>query len=38
MTDLPNLTVIDHPLIRHKLHLLRHKDTPKKLLAALSEA
>lgn len=35
MTSLPNLTVIDHPLIRHKLHLLRKKDTPKKLFREL---
>lgn len=24
----PNLTIVDHPLIRHKLTLLRDKDTP----------
>jgi uracil phosphoribosyltransferase len=35
MTDLPNLTVIDHPLIRHKLHLLRDVKTPKKLFREL---
>jgi uracil phosphoribosyltransferase len=37
MSDLPNLTVIDHPLIRHKLHLLRDADTPKKLFRELVE-
>jgi len=26
----PNLTVLDHPLIRHKLHLLRDQRTPTK--------
>lgn len=30
MTHLPNLTVLDHPLIRHKLYLLRDKRTPTK--------
>ena len=35
MADLPNLTVIDHPLIRHKLHLLRDRKTPKKLFREL---
>jgi uracil phosphoribosyltransferase len=30
-----NLTVIDHPLIRHKLHLLRDRKTPKKLFGEL---
>lgn len=35
MTELPNLTVIDHPLIRHKLHLLRAVTTPKKLFREL---
>lgn len=35
MADLPNLTVIDHPLIRHKLHLLRDEGTPKKLFREL---
>jgi uracil phosphoribosyltransferase len=35
MADLPNLTVIDHPLIRHKLGLLRAEDTPKKLFREL---
>ncbi|MCG6955592.1 MAG: uracil phosphoribosyltransferase [Gemmatimonadetes bacterium] len=32
---MPNLTVIDHPLIRHKLHLLRDRETPKKLFREL---
>jgi len=35
MADLPNVTVIDHPLIRHKLHLLRDRQTPKKLFREL---
>lgn len=35
MDDLRNLTVIDHPLIRHKLGLLRAQDTPKKLFREL---
>ncbi len=35
MADLDNLTVIDHPLIRHKLALLRSVDTPKKLFREL---
>jgi len=35
MVDLPTLTVIDHPLIRHKLGLLRSVDTPKKLFREL---
>ncbi len=30
MAEFPNLTVLDHPLIRHKLSLLRSVDTPKK--------
>ncbi len=37
MLDHPNLTVIDHPLIRHKLHLLRDRATPKKLFRELVE-
>lgn len=32
---MPNLTVIDHPLIRHKLHLLREWKTPSKLFREL---
>ncbi|HUF77187.1 MAG TPA: uracil phosphoribosyltransferase [Longimicrobiales bacterium] len=35
MTDLANFTVIDHPLIRHKLGILRAADTPKKLFREL---
>ena len=35
MADLPNLTVIDHPLLRHKLHLLRDRRSPKKLFREL---
>jgi uracil phosphoribosyltransferase len=37
MSDLANLTVIDHPLIRHKLAILRAADTPKKLFRELVE-
>jgi uracil phosphoribosyltransferase len=35
MTDFANLTVIDHPLIRHKVRLLRASSTPKKLFCEL---
>ncbi len=28
MSDAPDITVIDHPLVQHKLTLLRDKDTP----------
>lgn len=35
MSELPDLTVIDHPLLRHKLHLLRDVRTPKKLFREL---
>jgi len=35
MADMDNLTVIDHPLIHHKLGLLRSVDTPKKLFREL---
>ncbi|MDA0312827.1 MAG: uracil phosphoribosyltransferase [Gemmatimonadetes bacterium] len=35
--DHPNLTVVDHPLIRHKLGLLRSVDTPKKLFRELTD-
>ena len=35
MSDFPNLTVIDHPLIRHKLGILRAVDTPTKLFREL---
>jgi hypothetical protein len=31
----PNLTVVDHPLIRHKLAVLRDRDTSKKTFRAL---
>jgi uracil phosphoribosyltransferase len=37
MSDLANLTVIDHPLIRHKLSILRTASTPKKLFRELVE-
>lgn len=37
MSDLENLTVVDHPLIRHKLHLLRGVETPTKLFRELVE-
>ncbi len=30
MTSFPNLTILDHPLIRHKLSVLRDKRTPVK--------
>jgi uracil phosphoribosyltransferase len=30
VSELPNLTIIDHPLIRHKLTVLRDRDTSKK--------
>ncbi|NJD11217.1 MAG: uracil phosphoribosyltransferase [Gemmatimonadetes bacterium] len=30
MSEFPNLTVIDHPLIRHKLAVLRARETSKK--------
>jgi uracil phosphoribosyltransferase len=35
MPDFPNLTVVDHPLVRHKLALLRSVDTPTKLFREL---
>ena len=35
MPDLPNFTLVDHPLIRHKLHLLRDRRTPSKLFREL---
>lgn len=35
MTDYPNLTVFDHPLIQHKVTYLRNKETPKKLFKEL---
>jgi len=37
MPDLVNLTVIDHPLVRHKLGILRATTTPKKLFRELVE-
>lgn len=30
MSDFPNLSIIDHPLIRHKLTVLRDRETSKK--------
>jgi uracil phosphoribosyltransferase len=30
MRTFPNLTILDHPLIKHKLHVLRDKRTPVK--------
>jgi uracil phosphoribosyltransferase len=35
MAQHPNLTVIDHPLVRHKLGILRARDTPVKLFREL---
>lgn len=35
MPGFPNLTVLDHPLIQHKLSLLRHWETPTKLFKEL---
>ena len=35
MPDHPNLTVLEHPLIQHKLFHLRNRDTPKKLFKEL---
>ncbi len=35
MTEFPNLTVTDHPLIHHKLTKLRDRETPKKLFKEL---
>jgi uracil phosphoribosyltransferase len=35
MSALEDLTVIDHPLIRHKLSILRDRETPKKLFREL---
>lgn len=35
MTEFPNLTVVDHPLIRHKLTLLRSRTTSKKVFREL---
>ncbi|HUK63883.1 MAG TPA: uracil phosphoribosyltransferase, partial [Dongiaceae bacterium] len=33
----PNLTVSDHPLVRHKLSILRDRATPTKLFKELVE-
>ena len=35
MKEFPNLTVLDHPLIQHKLSILRDKETSKKTFRAL---
>ncbi len=35
MHDFPNLTILDHPLIRHKLTVLRERQTSKKLFREL---
>ena len=35
MSEFPTLTVLDHPLIQHKLSFLRHHETPKKLFKEL---
>jgi uracil phosphoribosyltransferase len=35
MADFPNLTVLDHPLIQHKLSILRDVETGKKLFKEL---
>src|SRR5919106_5364781 len=35
MRNFPNLTVIEHPLIQHKLAVLRDRDTSKKTFRAL---
>jgi uracil phosphoribosyltransferase len=37
MLDLANLTVVHHPLVRHKMTLLRAASTPKKLFGELVE-
>jgi len=37
MADPSNLTLVDHPLIRHKIGLLRDEGTPKKLFRELVE-
>jgi len=37
MAGFPNLTILDHPLIVHKLSLLRGRDTPKKVFKELVE-
>jgi uracil phosphoribosyltransferase len=33
----PNLTCIDHPLVRHKLTILRNRETPTRIFKALVE-
>ena len=33
----PNLTISDHPLVRHKLSILRDRSTPTKLFKELVE-
>lgn len=33
--DLPNLTIVTHPLVRHKLTMLRDRRTPKKIFKEL---
>ena len=35
MRAFPNLTVVDHPLIQHKLAILRHRTTPKMIFREL---
>jgi uracil phosphoribosyltransferase len=35
MREFPNLTILDHPLIQHKLAVLRDKETSKKTFRAL---
>jgi uracil phosphoribosyltransferase len=37
MHAFPNLTIIDHPLVRHKLAVLRSRETSKKTFRALVE-
>jgi uracil phosphoribosyltransferase len=37
MQEFPNLTVLDHPLIQHKVSLLRSRESPKKLFKELVE-
>ena len=37
MSDFPNLTVLDHPLIQHKVSLLRSRDVGVKLFTELVE-
>jgi uracil phosphoribosyltransferase len=35
VTDFPNLNVVEHPLIQHKLAILRDRSTPKKIFREL---